>query len=186
MLTFGQRRHMRRQLRSWRQQAEWSFPNNYFEDSAYIECVEDILRHPVFCSMVQYIQHGATTTREHCISVSYLSYTLALMFHADARACARAGLLHDMFLYDWHTYKPKKGERLHGFTHARTAHDQACRYFQLSEVERNCILRHMWPLNIVPPKYFEGYIVTYADKYCSALEIIAAWQTQLRRLMARV
>ena len=40
------------------------------EDQEYMECVKDILCHPVFQSMDQYIQHGTTTCKTHCIQVS--------------------------------------------------------------------------------------------------------------------
>ena len=35
--------------------------NEYLMDPGYMECVADILDHPVFQSMDQYIQHGTTT-----------------------------------------------------------------------------------------------------------------------------
>ena len=31
----------------------------------------------------------------------------------------------------------------------------------------NIILRLMFPLNIIPPKYLEGWIITLVDKYVS-------------------
>jgi len=31
-------------------------------------------------------------------------------------------------------------------------------------VERDCILRHMWPLTPVPPRYLESLIVCLTDK----------------------
>ena len=31
----------------------------------------------------------------------------------------------------------------------------------------NSIRRHMFPLNIIPPRYTEGWIVTMMDKYVS-------------------
>ena len=36
----------------------------------------------------------------------------------------------------------------------------------------NCIKRHMWPLTFVPPRYAEGYIVSFADKYCATRELM--------------
>ena len=50
--------------------------NEYLMDPGYMECVADILDHPVFQSMDQYIQHGTTTGKCHCIQVSYLAYKL--------------------------------------------------------------------------------------------------------------
>ena len=47
-------------------------------DQAYLDCVRDILEHPVFQSMDEYIQHGNTTCKEHCMRVSYLSYRICV------------------------------------------------------------------------------------------------------------
>lgn len=46
----------------------------------------------------------------------------------------------------------------------------AC-YFSLSEMEKDMILRHMWPLTPVPPRSREGFAIVYADKFCSSAEI---------------
>mgnify|MGYP000007698962 CR=1 FL=1 len=72
--------------------------NEYISDPEYMECVSDILDHPVFQSMDQYIQHGTTTCKCHCIQVSYLAYTWCKRFGGNWRSAARAGLLHDLFL----------------------------------------------------------------------------------------
>ena len=55
---------------------EPSMVSEITEDQEYMECVKDILCHPVFQSMDQYIQHGTTTCKTHCIQVSYLGYKL--------------------------------------------------------------------------------------------------------------
>ena len=54
----------------------------WYRDQGYLECVRDILEHPAFQSMDQYIQHGGTTCLEHCLRVSYMSYLI----------CRRKGL----------------------------------------------------------------------------------------------
>ena len=89
----------------------------------------------------------------------------------DYRQAARAALLHDLFLYDWHTHAKETGEYFHGFTHPRTAMRNAEIYFQVTEMEKNMILRHMWPLTPIPPKYKEGYTIIYADKFCGLVEV---------------
>lgn len=148
------------------------------QDQEYIDCVRDILENEVFQSMDQYIQHGHTTCKEHCIQVSYIAYQLCRDRGWDSRSAARAGLLHDLFLYDWHTHARETGEHFHGFTHPRVAMENAVRYFQIPEKEQNMILRHMWPLTPVPPRYKEGYTILYADKLCSLAEVgahLKAW-----------
>ena len=67
-------------------------------DSEYMACTEDIRKHPVFESMDQYIQHGTTTCRDHCIRVSYLGYKICRAIGGNWRSAARAGLLHDCVL----------------------------------------------------------------------------------------
>ena len=152
--------------------------------------MEDLLDHPAVREMARYPQHGSTSCLEHCVHVSYLSYLFCAKHGLNTRAAARAGLLHDLFLYDWHTYRPGKGERLHGFEHPRKALENAQRYFSLCPVERDCILRHMFPLTLTPPKYREGYVLMWIDKYCSLMEtfrrpVMARYALQERRLERR-
>lgn len=140
------------------------------EDEAYLAEVADLLENETVQSMANYVQHGVTSCLQHCISVSYRSWCSCKRYGLDARAAARGGLLHDLFLYDWHKHKPAAGEAMHGFTHARTALENAEKEFDLTEVEREIILKHMWPLTLNPPKYKEAYIVVWHDKACSLRE----------------
>lgn len=143
-----------------------------FEDREYISIVGDILTHPKFHEMQQYLQHGTTSCQEHCIQVSYNSYLIAKKLNADYTTCARAGLLHDLFLYDWHGHIERTGDFFHGITHPRTALTHACHYFKLNEHEMDGILKHMWPLTIIPPKHISGYIISLVDKTCTISEVI--------------
>lgn len=155
----------------------------YTENQEYMECVRDILEHPVFQSMDQYIQHGDTTCKSHCIQVSYLGYKICKRMGGNWRSAARAGLLHDFFLYDWHTYARDTGKHFHGFTHPRTAHRNAVTYFDLTREEETIVLRHMWPLTPVPPVTKAGYAITWADKICSTRETTARLKRWLRLCM---
>ncbi len=153
--------------REWVQDTSWLEKEAYEWDDDYMECVSDIMASPVFQSMDRYIQHGNTTTKAHCIQVSYLSYRICRRYSWDYVAAARAGLLHDLFLYDWHTEK----NHIHGFTHPRVAMENAKKYFDITPHEQNIILRHMWPLTPVPPKSREGIVIVYADKFCGVSEM---------------
>lgn len=155
----------------WAADGGWSKDERYRKDLDYLECVRDILEHPVFLSMDGYIQHGNTTCMAHCIQVSYLSYRICRKWGWNARGAARAGLLHDLFLYDWHTHARETGDYFHGFTHPRAALTNACRHFLLTDAEQDMILCHMWPLTVKPPKTMGGMAIVYADKVCSLGEV---------------
>lgn len=145
--------------------------NDLENDTEYLEYISDLINSKAVQSMQNYIQHGTTTTLEHCICVSYFSYKLSKRFNLDAKSTARAGLLHDLFLYDWHAAEKKPLFQKHGFTHPRTALENACKYFNLNDIEKDIISKHMWPLTFRHiPKYKESIIVTTMDKYCSSRE----------------
>lgn len=140
------------------------------DDADYIAEVEDILQNETFQSMKEFVQHGVTSCLAHCIAVSYLSYRTCLARGLNARAAARAGLLHDMFLYDWHSNKSRSRAHLHGFTHPKKALENAEKEFELTDLEKEIIVRHMWPLTPTPPKSKEAFVVLYHDKMCGLRE----------------
>ena len=45
-------------------------------------------------------------------------------------------------------------------------------YFDLNWEERNIILRHMWPLTLIPPVTRAGFAIVWADKVCSLEETV--------------
>ena len=122
--------------------------------------------------MDTFIQHADVSCLEHCLWVAYLSYWICerLNLSVDRRSLIRGALLHDFFLYDWHKKSSRKG--LHGFTHPRAALENAERLFPLNGKEKDIILRHMWPLTPVPPRYLESYVVSLSDKFCSLVETL--------------
>lgn len=134
------------------------------------ECIRDLIKNESICSMENLRQHGNITCLEHSIYVSYTSYLICRRLELDYRSAARGGLLHDFFLYDWHLTKPDKG--LHGFTHPYAALENAKKLFYLNDLEKDIIVKHMWPLTVELPKYRETFIVALADKYCALVEII--------------
>ena len=48
----------------------------------------------------------------------------------------------------------------------------ARRDFELNEIEQDMIRKHMFPLNPVPPKYRESWILCMADKICASKETV--------------
>lgn len=118
----------------------------------------------------QCLQHGRTSVFDHSVNVAcmglYLSYKLGV--RVDERSLVRGALLHDYFGYDWH--EKDKSHRWHGLFHAKRALKNAERDFPLNKIERDIIMRHMFPLNVVPPRYRESLLVCLADKLCAVAE----------------
>ncbi len=122
--------------------------------------------------MRHYIQHGRTDCLLHCIAVAYFSYAAAMYLNLrlNKQCLIRGALLHDFFLYDWHEPDPTRG--LHGFTHPKTALENARLSWKLTEIEEDVILKHMFPLVPALPRYKESILVCAVDKICSAAEIL--------------
>ena len=119
-----------------------------------------------------FFQHGTVTVYDHSVAVALMCLQLAMLLHiqADRRSLVRGALLHDYFLYDWHI--KVKGRPLHGFWHARFAMANAQRDFGLSQIERNMILSHMFPMNKTLPRYRESVLLCTADKICATRETV--------------
>lgn len=135
--------------------------------------VEDILTHPEFMRLKEF-RHHTSSIYEHALAVSFLSYRISKQFGLDYRSAARGGLLHDFFLYDWrnHDVPDLPREKFHGLEHPKIALENARRHFEVNEVERDCILRHMWPLTLTPPRFRESFVVCMADKYVASREYL--------------
>ena len=135
----------------------------YLED--FYQITNDLLNHPIVEQMKNYRQHYDTSCYEHCIEVAYWSYLFCKKFHLDYKSIARAGLLHDLFLYDWRHSREKLGG-WHAFMHPKIALQNASNLCILNEKEQDIILNHMWPVTFFHfPKYKETYIITFADKF---------------------
>lgn len=161
-----------------------SVPSGQAEQGGYYELVADLLESEAVQQMKQYTHHGHTTCFQHCLNVSYYNYLFCKLLSLDARAGARAGLLHDLFLYDWHTHITPKGERNHCWSHAGRALANARENFEISPVEADIISKHMFPMNIKLPSYRETWVIIFTDKMCGAWEVMAHWGFIMKRLAA--
>ena len=129
------------------------------------------------------IQHGNMSVRQHTINVARYSVLISekLGIDCDRRALVRGALLHDYFLYDWHERDHANPLRLHGFHHPGIALKNAESEFDLTDIEKDIIKKHMWPLTVVPPTCREAWIVSMADKYCSLMETVRLHRKHYRR-----
>ncbi|MHC1747216.1 MAG: HD domain-containing protein [Cellulosilyticaceae bacterium] len=142
------------------------------QNNRFYKVLNEMCMEPKLIQSKQYTHHGNTSVYDHSVSVAYHSYKLAnqLKIQIHERDLIRGAILHDYFLYDWH--KRSEAKRWHGFTHPRLALKNAQKDFDLSEIEKDIIKRHMFPLTPIPPKYVEGVIVCLMDKVCSVNETV--------------
>lgn len=142
------------------------------ENEEFYGYIKDLVHHPYVLKMKNYQHHCNTSCYQHCLNVAYYNYKICKFFNLDARSAARAGMLHDLFLYDWHTYirEDKSWKGQHAFMHPKIALKNATAIFNLNNIEKDVIVNHMWPVTIKIPHYKETVVVTFADKYSALVE----------------
>ncbi|SEP76037.1 uncharacterized protein SAMN02910289_00560 [Lachnospiraceae bacterium RM5] len=140
-------------------------------EALYNETIRELANDPLVRSMENYSQHGSSNTFKHCMHVAEVSGKISkfLRLKVNTKDLARGAMLHDFFLYDIHNGDVKAFD--HGMYHAEIALENANERYDLSDIEKNIIYSHMWPLNITHlPKYKESVIVGIADKYSAIYE----------------
>ncbi len=140
------------------------------KEMTFRKSISDLNRNDLVRSMKTIKHHKNTSCYEHSIRVSYLSYKIAKSLKLDCVSAARGAFLHDFYLYDWHNKDSHVG--LHGTKHSKIALENANKITTLNHIEIDIIQKHMWPLNIKPPRYLESWIVQAVDKVLTLKEII--------------
>ncbi len=133
----------------------------------YMNCVGDLLEDENVKRLDDFSQHIGTTRLQHSLNVSYYSFLISRKLGWDYRSAARAGILHDLYLYDRHI--DRTGES-HIFRHPKEALKNAQSVTDLNPIERDAIANHMWPISKHFLHHKEAYVVSAADKYCAVLE----------------
>ncbi len=147
-------------------------------DSEFQEIIKELITDTTVLKMKNFRQHYETTCYDHCYTVSYHCYIIAKKYKLDFKSAARAGMLHDLFLYDWREKIPEQ-KGLHAFTHGKLACENASEIFDLNIKEQNMIKEHMWPVTVKLPSSIESYILTFVDKYCTLSESFDVFKTLL-------
>lgn len=153
--------------------------NQYAE---FCTLVQDVISNKTVQHMKDFRQHYDTNTFEHCFHVAYISYKICKKLGLDYKAVARAGMLHDLFLYDWRqSGKLLNLERKHAFIHPQIALQNASKLFDLNKKEQDIIVKHMWPVTLRFPRYLESFIVTFVDKYSALQESFVFYLSFLQK-----
>lgn len=154
----------------------------------YYKIVKPILKNEEFQKRKTYLHHGNISVYQHSLKVSKLSYYVAKKLKCDYKSAAIGGLLHDFYPNPWQENQIKKTFfKKHGFVHAHEAKINSKKYFPdlMNKTIENIIERHMFPLNKIPPKYKEAWIVSMIDKYVS-LEVFLQPKQMVRLIGIRL
>lgn len=148
-------------------------------DPEYLAIVQDLLEQPAVQRLAEFTQHHHSNRLQHSIAVSYDSYRIAKRMHLDYKSTARAGLLHDLFYYDWRKTKFDLGT--HAFIHPRVALRNAEKITKLNDKEKDIILKHMFGATLAVPKYMESLIVSLVDDYEAEHEFFSPFRKRIQR-----
>lgn len=144
--------------------------------------LKEYLDNPKVQKMKDFSQHGNITTYAHCYRVARYSLRLARGFglKVNLKVLLPAAMLHDMFLYDWHTIGRMNPH--HATNHAELACRNAIRYCHIDEPTQDAIRSHMWPVNITKlPRTREAAVLCIADKWCSLVETVTCRRGMAKR-----
>ncbi len=153
-------------------------------EKEYLNYVNEILKSKEFQRRKKYEHHENESVYEHSLKVSYSSYLYAKKHNLNKKDISIGGLLHDFYYKPWKNDTEKKPLfKKHGFVHAKEALENSRKVFPhlMNDRIEDIILKHMFPLNIKPPKYKESWVVTMMDKKRS-LNVLAhpsVWPTYL-------
>lgn len=135
-------------------------------DKKYLKEVDYILNNEEFLKTKNLLHHGQNRY-DHSVRVSYLSYKVSKFLGLNYKSAARGGLLHDFFLET--SDIPKEKSKLLK-THPKIALKKSSSLFDLSDLEKDIIETHMFPVTLKVPRYAESWIVDIVDDIVSVYE----------------
>ena len=141
--------------------------NYIYNDKKFDNIIKDVMNDIDFKEIDTCVHHGISRL-EHSLRVSYYSYKITKIFGLEYRETAIAGLLHDFFLSKNLNVSDKFTSM---FEHPKKALENAESHFYLSDMQKDIIVSHMFPLlPNKPPKFLEGWIVSLVDKFVAVYE----------------
>ena len=129
---------------------------------------------PLVQELKKYPNHKISNLYDHSSRVAVCAYNLSRRFSVpiNGKSLAKGAMLHDFYLYHARANKDIS-VREHWLGHPKTALINAEKLFHLTELEKNIIVSHMWPLTFWHfPKSREAFLVSVADKMCACGELI--------------
>lgn len=139
-------------------------------DKEFIEYITPIIENEEYQKRKKYMHHENLSVYDHSMQVAYLSFKFAKKHKLNVKDIVIGAMLHDFYYKPWQDNKEHvKFFKQHGFVHAGQALENSRKEFPelLNPMIEDIIVKHMFPLNIRPPKYKESWVVTAMDKKTS-------------------
>lgn len=133
----------------------------------FMSIIDDIINHPKFQELKEERHHG-TSRYNHLLRVAKETYKVAKRKKLNYVDATRGALLHDFYLNSELRSKNKVGMTRE---HPNRALKNAKKLFDLTKIEEDCILKHMYPLTTKMPIYPESWLVSRMDKKIAAKEM---------------
>ncbi len=143
----------------------------------FYEYTKEILDEENFQGLKKLVHHGLNRY-DHSLRVAKISYHICASLRLNEKAVARGALLHDFFFED--NQELKRKEKLKTLVnHPEYALKTAKEKFNLTEVEEDIIVSHMFPVGKHIPKYLESWIVDFIDDIVSIYERYYGFEKQI-------
>lgn len=140
----------------------------------FYEINRDIFENKKFNELKNYRHHGITRY-EHCYNVAYLVYRITRKINKNYKEITRAALLHDFFTNE----VENMGSIKRFVTHPKYALENSKKYFNISKLQEDIIISHMFPIGFRIPKYKESWLVDFIDNISSIYERTIAVKEEL-------
>ena len=137
----------------------------FYEDDEFYSIIEDILGNTHF-NKLKTIRHHGITRFNHSLRVSYYTFKTTKKLGLNYVEATRAALLHDFFTDE--VKEQKMSDALKN--HPSVALMNAKKYFDISDLQADIIVKHMFPVTKELPKYKESWIVDVIDDVSSVYE----------------
>ncbi len=128
--------------------------------------VKDIIENPNFKELDKETHHGISRLG-HSYRVATGVYKITKKLHFHYKEATRAALLHDFY---FNYQLEENGEVKNLIEHQNMALLNASKYYRLSELQKNMIESHMFPMCKVLPKFKESICLTLVDKVVAIYE----------------
>lgn len=121
------------------------------------------------------VNHHGINRYDHSMRVAYYTYIVTKILFMNYEEATIAALFHDFFTDEVNNemsiFKLRR--------HPKYALNNASKYFYLSDLQKDIISTHMFPVTFTPPKYLESWVVDIIDDVCAIYEKVYSIRREL-------